>query len=161
MPARLTIIIAAIALLTAAPAEARRMLPAKVNAGDPAWRVEKKQLENLAYARRYVKPRTKGPEPAPQALRWYRRAAGWIVREHAELEERTIAPWLPTHQCEAQHVGWWANGDFEGGLQFLHSTWTANGGRQFAEHAYEATKIQQVTVAWRLSYDGWPNCPNP
>ena len=154
------VLLALAALLIAAPAQGRRMLPNKIGAGDPAWMIEKKQLANLDYARRYVRPRKHGPDPAPAAIRWYRHAARWIMREHQELEARTIGPWMPTHQCESPS-SWYSRGGFEGGVQFLHSTWVANGGRQFAEHAYLATPIEQVTVAGRLTYDGWPNCPNP
>lgn len=152
--------IVALVLISRAPAA---RLPEKVRAGDPAWRIEKKQLKNLAYARRQLRPVTSGPEPAPAYRRWYRRAAAWIVREHRELEERTIAPWLPTKNCEAPGAGWWADtgNDYHGGLQFDHGTWKANGGLQFSYDADGATKIQQVTVASRLTYDGWPHCPNP
>lgn len=133
-----------------ASVQARGMLPEKVKASDPAWRVEQKQLRNLAYAR-------------SRHGRWYRHAARWIRREHAELERRTIGPWMPTKNCESPGHGWDANtgNGYYGGIQFDYRTWLANGGGRFAPRADLATPIQQVTVAARLAYDGWPHCPNP
>lgn len=54
-------------------------------------------------------------------------------------------------------------GLYEGGLQFLNSTWLAYGGGEFAPHAYQATREEQIYVAnklqnvtgWRSS---WPAC---
>lgn len=135
-----------------------------VHKGDSAWLIEKKQLINLKHARHESHPRkAKGPERHPSYYRWHRLAAHWILREHRELEERYIAPWLPTKNCEAPNAGWWADtgNGFYGGVQFDHDTWKNHGGKQFAYNANGATKIQQITIAWRLTYDGWPNCPNP
>jgi hypothetical protein len=53
-------------------------------------------------------------------------------------------------------------GGYEGGVHFLHSTWVAAGGRRFAEHAYQATRAQQIIIAssWlaRTSWLQWPAC---
>jgi hypothetical protein len=52
--------------------------------------------------------------------------------------------------------------DFEGGPNFVHSTWLAHGGGRFAYHAYDATPWQQIVVAKEtLRTEGvhaWPNC---
>jgi hypothetical protein len=68
--------------------------------------------------------------------------------------------WMLIHKCEG---GWTSRGTFEGGLQFLHSTWVSAGGRAFAEHAYDATPDEQITVANWYSHNGswlapWPVC---
>jgi hypothetical protein len=51
---------------------------------------------------------------------------------------------------------------FEGGVQFLNSTWLAYGGGEYAQHAYDATKAQQIRVAERLlaaaGWGQWPVC---
>ena len=51
----------------------------------------------------------------------------------------------------------------DGGLQFLPSTWVANGGTRYAPTADRATKAQQIDIANRLSSGGdwlkpWPVC---
>lgn len=64
--------------------------------------------------------------------------------------------------CESS--GDWQSsvGMFEGGLQFLPSTWLAYGGAEFAVHAYDATREQQITVAERVlagqGAGAWPVC---
>ena len=68
--------------------------------------------------------------------------------------------WILIHKCEG---GWTSRGTYEGGLQFLHSTWVSAGGRAFAEHAYQATPDEQITVANWYSHNGawlapWPVC---
>jgi hypothetical protein len=71
--------------------------------------------------------------------------------------------WDHLAQCESS--GNWADtaGMFEGGLQFLHSTWIEYGGATFAQHAYEATREQQILVATRAlagrpDWSAWPVC---
>jgi Transglycosylase-like domain len=83
-------------------------------------------------------------------------AAAWSYHR-----TRSLKAWLPTARCESTYRWHIHNGNYEGGLQFDHRTWVAHGGRMYAEHAYQATPQQQVNVAARLSYDGWPSCPNP
>lgn len=79
----------------------------------------------------------------------------------------SVAPgvWDRLAQCESG--GNWSinTGSFDGGLQFLPSTWNANGGRQFAPFAYQATREQQIAVAERLLAatggryrSSWPAC---
>lgn len=62
-------------------------------------------------------------------------------------------------QCESGG-DWTYNGPsgFDGGLQFLPSTWIAAGGGEFAPYAYLATPQQQMTVADRLPLSAWPVC---
>jgi hypothetical protein len=71
--------------------------------------------------------------------------------------------WGRLAQCESG--GNWAHqGSYHGGLQFHPSTWTAYGGTQYAQYAYQATPSQQIAVAERVvaaaggSYRGWPGC---
>jgi hypothetical protein len=70
--------------------------------------------------------------------------------------------WSGVAECESGGNWHDANGMFEGGLQFLQSTWLAEGGGQFADHAYDATRAEQIEVAERLyAVDGsapWPTC---
>jgi Transglycosylase-like domain len=62
-------------------------------------------------------------------------------------------------QCESGG-DWSYNGPsgFDGGLQFLPSTWIAAGGGEFAPYAYLATPQQQMIVADRLPLTAWPVC---
>lgn len=74
--------------------------------------------------------------------------------------------WLCIHRYEAPGAHSWhintGNG-FEGGLQFMWSTWARNGGLRFASHAYLATPLEQMWTAeraWRESggsFAQWPN----
>lgn len=74
--------------------------------------------------------------------------------------ERNV--WDAIAQCESG--GRWndTRGGYEGGVHFLHSTWVAAGGRKYAEHAYQATREQQIEIAqaWlaRTSWAQWPVC---
>jgi len=71
--------------------------------------------------------------------------------------------WDQIAQCESG--GNWSintgNG-YSGGLQFLHSTWRAYGGTQYAPLAYQATRAQQIDIAERVLADAgwgaWPTC---
>jgi hypothetical protein len=92
------------------------------------------------------------------------------AREAAAQSAASTAPavsdgsvWDRLAQCESS--GNWAmnsgNG-FYGGLQFMHSTWVAQGGRQYAEYPHQATREQQIAVAERLlaaaGWGQWPAC---
>lgn len=71
--------------------------------------------------------------------------------------------WDQLAQCESS--GNWADTDglYEGGLQFLQSTWLSMGGGKYARHAYDATREQQIEIAektlaassWKQQ---WPAC---
>lgn len=120
------------------------------------------------------------PNPAIVALRQQvaaRRAArGIAYAPRAERVARPAAPAAPAvaavavvagssrWDCIAKYEsgGNWASTDgmYEGGLQFLPSTWAAAGGTRYAPHAYQASKAQQVAVAesWlaKTSWNQWP-----
>jgi hypothetical protein len=71
--------------------------------------------------------------------------------------------WDRVAACESG--GRWndTRGGYEGGVHFLNDTWLRAGGRRFAEHAYEATREQQIEIAqsWleRTSWHSqWPVC---
>lgn len=59
---------------------------------------------------------------------------------------------------------WSYNGGsgFDGGLQFLPSTWRMAGGTRYAPYAYQATREQQIAIAkaWlaETSWAQWPAC---
>jgi hypothetical protein len=72
------------------------------------------------------------------------------------------ADWDAIALCESSQR-WHLNvGIFDGGLQFVPSTWNAYGGQQFAPFAWQATKLEQMVVGTRtLSAEGpsaWPHC---
>jgi hypothetical protein len=71
--------------------------------------------------------------------------------------------WKLIAACESG--GRWSlnTGKYDGGLQFLPSTWRAHGGTRYAPTANRATKAQQIDIANRLSSGGqwlkpWPVC---
>ncbi len=70
--------------------------------------------------------------------------------------------WDRLAQCESSGR-WNLNvGTFDGGLQFLPSTWRAYGGTQYAPSANLATREQQIAVAERVlagqGWEAWPTC---
>ncbi len=84
---------------------------------------------------------------------------------------------LPTGRAWGAHGGWsavaqcesggnWADNTgngYYGGLQFLVSTWLANGGGRYAPRADLATEAEQIAVAMTTSDGGhnlrpWPVC---
>ena len=70
-------------------------------------------------------------------------------------------PWDALAECESGG-NWSLNDTFDGGLQFHPVTWEANGGDEFADFAYQATREQQIIVAERVlasqGWDAWPGC---
>ena len=133
--------------------------------GQPAWKVEQNQFKNIAHAQWVLrKTRTTRNYKWIREIRsWHSQSIVWLRESHDRLMYRFISPWMQTYNCEHGRGGWYTNtgNGFYGGLQFDYGTWLSNGGGRFASHAHKATPIQQVTVASRLTYDGWPNCPNP
>ncbi|MFD2419089.1 transglycosylase family protein [Amycolatopsis pigmentata] len=73
------------------------------------------------------------------------------------------ALWDKLVQCEASG-NWAANtgNGFEGGPQFTNQTWLAYGGGQYAQHAYQATREQQIAIAQKVQagqgWGAWPVC---
>ena len=78
----------------------------------------------------------------------------------------TDGEWDQVAKCESG--GNWAintgNG-YHGGLQFSPSTWSGNGGGEFAPSAYLASKEEQIAVAERVlagqGKGAWPSCGGP
>jgi hypothetical protein len=94
------------------------------------------------------------------AARAEARAAAYDRRLKSQVSWQ--ANWDAIAMCESSQR-WHLNvGIFDGGLQFLPSTWNAYGGRQFAAYAWQATRLEQIVVASRvLSGEGpsaWPHC---
>ena len=91
-----------------------------------------------------------GRDRAPARVETPRRAMSAVWHDLADCESR--GNW---------HIN--SGNGFTGGLQFLDSTWLANGGAEFAPSAYLATPEQQITVAKRLratvgGFSHWPAC---
>ncbi len=78
----------------------------------------------------------------------------------------TDGEWDQVAKCESG--GNWAintgNG-YHGGLQFSPSTWSGNGGGEFAPSAFLASKEEQIAVAERVlagqGKGAWPSCGGP
>jgi Transglycosylase-like domain len=70
--------------------------------------------------------------------------------------------WDRLAQCESSG-DWGSNvGTFDGGLQFLPTTWRSFGGAQYAPYAHQATREQQIAIAERVlasqGWRAWPAC---
>lgn len=101
-----------------------------------------------------AKPKPKATKKARPKPRQTKRASRSAPRKGAALDLRRRDFWM----CVHSHEGLWTSsgGTYEGGLQFLHSTWVRAGGRAFAEHAYQATPNEQITVAnWYSKGGAW------
>lgn len=74
----------------------------------------------------------------------------------------SVSTWDKVAACESSGNWQETAGEYEGGLQFLNSTWLAYGGGKYAPHAYQATKAQQIIIAEKvLAGQGpgaWPTC---
>ena len=85
-----------------------------------------------------------------------------VAYRRATVRATGTSIWDAIAQCESG--GNWADtrGGYEGGLHFMWTTWVQAGGRKYAEHAYDATREQQIEIAqsWleRTSWDQWPVC---
>lgn len=75
------------------------------------------------------------------------------------------ADWEAVSVCESSGRWHINTGTFDGGLQFLPTTWIGFGGGELARYAYMATKKEQIAIAERvLAVQGpkaWPNCFRP
>lgn len=85
-----------------------------------------------------------------------------IVVRKSTVSGATV--WDQLARCESGG-NWAANSGngYYGGLQFDRSTWSANGGGQFAPYPYQASREQQIAVAQRVhnargNYRAWPAC---
>jgi hypothetical protein len=88
------------------------------------------------------------------------RTSGQRLTMPRELNARL---WELIAACESSGRWHLNTGTFDGGLQFLPSTWRAHGGTTYAPTADKATKAQQIDIANRLSSGGdwlkpWPVC---
>jgi hypothetical protein len=83
----------------------------------------------------------------------------------------TVPPPTPEHYDEWVRLAvcesgsrWDYNGSsgYDGGLQFSPRTWTAMGGGEFAQYAWQASMIEQMVVAERTldaqGWGAWPTC---
>jgi hypothetical protein len=81
----------------------------------------------------------------------------------AQAAAATDGEWDQVAHCESGN-NWSINtgNGYQGGLQFSPSTWSSNGGAQFAPAANMASREQQIAVAERvLAHQGrgaWPVC---
>lgn len=70
--------------------------------------------------------------------------------------------WDPILQCETGGDWHLRVGNYEGGLMFLHSTWVAYGGQEYASRADLASPSQQIAIAEKVLDDvgwgAWPTC---
>lgn len=86
------------------------------------------------------------------------------AKNSSRLDLRHADLWDRIARCETG--GRWSyNGSsgYDGGLQFLPSTWREWGGTDFAPHAWQATREEQITVANRSGRTNpwltpWPVC---
>lgn len=88
------------------------------------------------------------------------RMAGMRITMPRPLNARL---WELIAACESGKRWSLNTGKYDGGLQFLPSTWRAHGGTRYAPTADKATKAQQIDIANRLSSGGqwlkpWPVC---
>jgi hypothetical protein len=87
-----------------------------------------------------------------------------LAKARAELVQSVLPRWwlnaaMCVHRGEGAFNANTGNG-FEGGMQFINSTWLASGGGRFASHAYLATPYQQMLVAyWLWKRSGWSPWP--
>jgi hypothetical protein len=84
-------------------------------------------------------------------------------RPSKNLDLSNARLWDRIAECESS--GNWSKntGSFDGGLQFLPSTWQGWGGTDFAPYAHLATRAEQITVANRSGKTDpwlkpWPVC---
>lgn len=82
-----------------------------------------------------------------------------LAVDQATADAASLSTWDKVAACESS--GNWSDtaGQYEGGLQFSHSTWVAYGGRAYAEHAYQASKAHQIIIAERVLTKGWKKVP--
>lgn len=188
MKASLAAAIAAAFTLIVAPSAAAHLVAKPAKASSLAERLELQEA-NVRHARGFIRwaERRRLSRRAPLELRlelrWARVAVhplrGWLLAEVAKMkaaiaerERRRLYavpewPWGALAGCESGRT-WDYNGSsgFDGGLQFLPSTWTTAAGNLGLAGAYPfaylAPAAIQVRVAadWlsRTSWLQWPKC---
>jgi peptidoglycan hydrolase CwlO-like protein len=69
--------------------------------------------------------------------------------------------WDAIAQCESGG-NWHLDGVYDGGLQFHPATWLGYGGGEYAEYAWQASRVEQISIGERvLAAQGpsaWPHC---
>ena len=80
----------------------------------------------------------------------------------ASASAQEAPPWDDLAECESGG-NWSSNsGTYDGGLQFLDSTWDAYGGENYASTADQASREEQIAVAEAVLADvgwqAWPGC---
>lgn len=115
----------------------------------------------------WVKP---PPKPKPPVIKKPAAKKPEAKSTPAPSKPKSTAPkvssgsvWDRLAQCESG--GRWSyNGSsgYDGGLQFLPSTWTAYGGGKYAKYAYQATRSEQIAIAKKVlaaaGWGSWPAC---
>jgi hypothetical protein len=159
----LTVAVAA-AMVTGQTAEAHLVTKSKKK--DTLKTIAKKQKINLAHSR-YVCENGRRIHK-----RWACKAQRWLGRELRQTRAKLVPykpVWLGSLSCiscwdrvaSCESGGNWSyNGSsgFDGGLQFLPSTWLGNGGGRYAPFAYMASRIQQISIASTMDLGQWPVC---
>lgn len=142
-----------------------------VSKSKPTWKLEriaKSQKKNLAHCR-YVSSHGRR-----SIKRWHSKCVKWLKKEYKETQIAlsSLLPsyglgtlscvecWYRVARCESTGPNWSYNGSsgFDGGLQFVPSTWTSYGGSRYAPYAYQATPMQQISIASHMSLSHWPIC---
>lgn len=127
---------------------ASTLRPSRVVRGNATpGNVEERLLRRVKTSRSYRRPPTKPHHKAVPKRK--------VILTHPQVSHVIgTGIWDKIAQCESS--GNWQDtaGYYEGGLQFAPSTWKSYGGYQFALHAYNATRGEQIIVAIRVR-DGW------
>jgi hypothetical protein len=119
-----------------------------------------------AYRRALTKATHEAAQRAHRrALAQARKRAAQQARERAVVALASSggypAVWDRVASCESGGR-WGIDAEYDGGLQFAPTTWTNNGGGQYAPYAYLATPAEQVEIAQVvLAASGpgqWPVC---
>lgn len=107
------------------------------------------------------------PKPKPPVVKKSEpakpRASSSPPRRKSSAPSVSGGVWDRLAQCESSG-DWHYNGGsgFDGGLQFLPSTWTAYGGGKYAKYAYQATREEQIAIAKKVlaaaGWGSWPAC---
>jgi Transglycosylase-like domain len=130
--------------------------------------IAKSQEQNLSHSRYVCR------EGRLRIRSWHCASKIWLNRELKQTKKKLapspvaiislgplscISCWDRVAYCESTG-NWSYNGSsgFDGGLQFLPSTWVSYGGSKYAPYAYMATKLQQISIASFMALSHWPVC---
>jgi hypothetical protein len=126
------------------PEDIAFFLPRKQRAIERARDAHIRWVEELEAARA-AQQRRYGPPPHQGPINWL------AIADCESGDHDGLPPYTPN---------WSYNGSsgFDGGLQFLPSTWVGAGGRRYAPYAWQATPAEQIAIASTLSLSNWPYC---